>query len=42
MVVRVLMALMVVPMAKSAMLVSQRSMPAPWPGPAREVSERGG
>jgi hypothetical protein len=42
MVVRVLMALRDVAMAKSAMLASQRSIPVPWPGPAREVAESGG
>jgi len=29
-------------MAKRAMEASQRSMPAPWPGPAAAIAERGG
>jgi hypothetical protein len=42
MVVRVLMELAVLAMAKRAMLASQRSMPAAWPGPALGIALRGG
>jgi hypothetical protein len=42
MVVRVLMELAVLAMAKRAMEMSQRSMPRAWPGPALGTALRGG
>jgi hypothetical protein len=42
MVVSVLMELAVLAMAKREILISQRSMPRPWPGPALGTALNGG